>query len=68
MNKIHIDIRDDIPQEIALEHVLKVIKQGRISKDGKLYCYLTVFENGINVATNDYRKSDCFVVYKRMRR
>jgi hypothetical protein len=68
MSKIHIDIRDGIPQELAVEKVLKVIKQGRISKDDTIYCHLTVFEDGIHVAVNDYRKSDCFIVYKSKRK
>jgi len=62
--KIHIDIRDDIPPEVALDKVTQVVKGGRISKYNTLYCYLTVFPDSIAVAVNEYRKSDCFVVYK----
>lgn len=52
-----IDIRDDISPEIALKLVLEVVKFGKVSKG----------EDGIDyvVSTRQYRKSDCFIVYKR---
>lgn len=57
--------------EIDIESVLTlvaiVIKQGRISKNGKSYCYLTSF----NIEGQDYdlvcdlkRDSDVFTFYK----
>lgn len=64
MEKIHITIEDGINPEIALERVRTVVSRGRISKNGKLYCYVTAFGDGIVVAVADYRKSDCFRVYK----
>ena len=67
MAKIHIDIRDDIATEVALECVKMVIENGRISNKGKQYCYLTSFNVGddeVMVNTRDYRKSDCFLVWK----
>lgn len=66
-----IDIKDNIPDELALNLVLKVVKEGKISKGehGKMYyCWITVFEvDGIEyvVNTRQYRKQDCFLVYKR---
>ena len=62
--KIHITIHDDIKPEIALLRIATVVSEGRISKDNTKYCWLTVFSDDIAVAVNDYRKSDCFVVYK----
>jgi hypothetical protein len=62
--KIHIDIRDDIDPVDALTRVKHVISEGRVSRDGKYYCYLTTWKDGVHVAINIYRKSDCFVVYK----
>jgi hypothetical protein len=62
--KIIIDIRDDIPHETAMERVMYVIQQGRVSKKGKLFCYVTTWKDGIKVYTRDYRKNDCFVVLK----
>ena len=62
--KIIIDIRDDIPHETAMERVMYVIQKGRVSKNGKLFCYVTTWKDGIKVYTRDYRKNDCFVVLK----
>jgi hypothetical protein len=62
--KIHIDIRDDIKPEIALERVKQVIKGGRVSKNNTMYCFMSIFGDNITVVTREYRKSDCFVVYK----
>ena len=65
-----IDIRDDIPPEVALEAVKQVVREGKISKGehGKMYyCWATSFSTNIGkimVVTRQYRKSDCFVVYK----
>lgn len=65
-----IDIRDNISEEIALELVLDVVKRGRVSQgeNGKMYyCWVTIFNvNGIEyaVSVRQYRKTDCFVVYK----
>ena len=64
MSRIIIDVRDDIDPAAALMYVGNVIHQGRISKDDTKYCWLTTFHDGVTVAVRDYRKSDCFVVYK----
>lgn len=67
--KIHIDIRHNISPTIALECVRQVIEQGKISANGKSYCYATTFDtsNGeVWVAVRPYRKNDCFLVYKNM--
>lgn len=65
--KIHIDIRDDIPPSTALQLVKNVVDRGRISGNGKYYCFATIFDTNIGdiwVYTNLYRKSDCFIVKK----
>ena len=62
--KIHIDIRDDISTVDALDAVSRVISKGRVSKNNTMYCFLTIFSNRIAVSTNEYRKSDCFTVWK----
>ena len=70
MNKIEIDIRDNITPTIALEAVRQVIAEGKVSEGekGKMYyCWATTFntnEGDIVVATRMYRKNDCFMVYK----
>lgn len=65
--KIHLDIRDDIPHAVALWCVLEVVKDGRVSDNGKSYCYSTQFCTSVGriwVVTRQYRKSDCFLVVK----
>lgn len=66
--KIHLDIRSNISPSLALECVKQVIKQGKISANGKSYCYATTLfdtnEGKICVVTRPYRKSDCFLIYK----
>ena len=67
--RIHIDIRHDISPTIALECVRQVIAQGKLSANGKSYCYATTFdtnEGEVWVATRPYRKSNCFLVYKNL--
>lgn len=65
--KIHIDIRDDIPANIALRCVTRVVEEGRVSAKGTMYAYATTFDTCLGeiwVAARPYRKSDCFLVYK----
>ena len=65
-----IDIRDNIPDAIAVECVMHVVRAGRISegeKGKKYYCWATILKTPVGevvVATRQYRKDDCFVVYK----
>ena len=64
--KIYIDIRDEIPADIALRCVTNVIEDGRVSDNGKMYAYATAFDTHAGevwVAARPYRKSDCFLVY-----
>ena len=63
-SKVHITIDEGIKPSVALEHVAEVMKQGRISGNGKYYCFVTLFPDGTRVWVNKYRKSDCFVVEK----
>lgn len=62
-----IDIRDNIPHDVAISCLLEVIKRGRISRNETTYCYHTVFCTSVGnvcVSTKKYIKSDCFVIYK----
>lgn len=67
---MRIDIRDGIPDEIAIELVGIVIRQGRKSKKGDkmYYCWATEIEYNNErymVYVRDNRKTDCFVVTKK---
>ena len=64
-----IEIRKNIPDEIAIELVRMVIRQGRISKgkDRMYYCWATKITyqgKEYTVHVRDNRKTDCFVVTK----
>lgn len=64
-----IEIRDSIPDDIAIELVGIVIRQGRISegKDRMYYCWVTKIiyqDEEYTVYVRDNRKNDCFVVTK----
>ena len=68
--RIYLDIRDDIKPETALECVKQVVEAGKISNDGKSYCWLTTFSDGkeeLIVCTRPYRKNTCFAIYKEHR-
>ena len=64
-----IDIRKNIPDEIAIELVRMVIRQGRISKgkDRMYYCWatkITYQDEEYTIYVRNNRKTDCFVVTK----
>ena len=62
--KIIIENRSEkADNETVLERVSKVISNGRLSRNNKQYCYLTVFDDGICVSTTLNKKSDKFVVW-----
>ena len=65
MKEIRIKYDDEISDELASRLVLSVINQGKISNEGKRYCFATVFNvNGYNymVVANDKTKSIMFYV------
>ena len=66
-----IEIHDEIPPEVALRAVAQVVAEGKIStgEKGKMYyCWATSFQHPtvgrFIVLTRQYRKTDCFLVYK----
>jgi hypothetical protein len=67
MQKIVIKNESDLSIIDAMRLVESVIKNGRISNDGKQYCYLSVFDcEGIeyHVTAGLNKLSDTFLVYK----
>lgn len=69
-----INIGEGISDELALELVLKVVQQGRISVGRvgrKVYCFATVFtitedpNHEYIVIVNGNTKTDVFAVYKK---
>lgn len=65
MKEIRIKYDDDISDELASQLILSVINQGKISNEGKSYCFATVFKvNGTEyqVVANDKTKSIMFYI------
>lgn len=69
LNKeIRIKSEPDISDEVLTQLVWSVVVQGKISNDGKSYCYATLFDvdgRQYMVESNDKRKSQIFYVYKK---
>lgn len=67
MERLIINNKSDLPMEVCLDLCRRVVKEGRISADGKQYCYATVFRyNGLSYAVyaNLNKGSDSFTIYK----
>lgn len=65
MSKTIIDNRSDLSDYDALEMIMYVIASGRISNNGKQYCFLTVRlykGKGYQIASYLNKKSDRFVI------
>jgi len=63
--KLIIENRTDLPMEVVLEYVGKVLRKGRISNDGKQYCYGVTFSDGIDVFSDLNKKSDRLIITRR---
>lgn len=68
MNKIIINNKTKLNDEEALKLVLSVIAKGRISGNGKCYCYASGFRTSRNFSKNEIfvyaekRKNDIFTI------
>lgn len=64
MNKIIINNKTKLNDEVALKLVLSVIAKGRISGDGKCYCYASLFQiqNSEILVYTQKRKNDIFTI------
>jgi len=64
--RLIIDNRAGIPMSEALEYAIAVVEMGRISDDGKSYCYITRFRREMGdmmVAASRNKRSDRLVLY-----
>lgn len=70
LNKeIRIKAEEDISNGLILSLIGNVIAQGKISNNGKSYCYATLFEydgQKYMVEANDKGKCQMFYVYKKV--
>lgn len=62
VSKIIIDNRSSQTDEQAIQKVLSVMELGRVSNNGKQYCYITAFSDDVLVATDLNKCSDRFIV------
>ena len=62
-NRLIINIQDDTSPTDALLCIYEVIKLGRVSGNGKSYCYCSKFHDG-TVVIADKKKADIFYVRK----
>ena len=62
-NRLIINIQDDTSIKDALLCIYEVIKLGRVSGNGKSYCYCSKFNDG-TVVIADKKKADIFYVRK----
>ena len=68
MSKIIIRNSSTVSDQLALDLVSRVIQDGRVSDEGKAYCFMTVFMVGnieIAVSTKKNKTCDTFYVYTR---
>ena len=71
MNKMIIDNKTNLKLKDIFTLIHSVVSTGRISNDGKQYCYLTVFEHDkkeIHIASDLNKKSDKFTIYERLKK
>ena len=62
MSRIIIDNQSCLPDDKAMQYALTVIREGRISDNGRCYCYATRFIDGIEVYATRNKASDRFIV------
>ena len=70
MGKIIIDNRSSISDAAALNTVIRSIEAGRISNNGKQYCYVCVMETHegtVQVASDLNKCSDKFTIVDEIR-
>ena len=65
MGKLIIDNRTNIKMEDILPYIKAVLAKGRISNNGKQYCYGISFNNGVNIYSDLNKKSDRLIVIRR---
>ena len=67
VSEIRIKYKEGISDHLAIQLVESVIRQGKISNEGKNYCFATSFNvNGSEymVVANDKTKSEMFYITK----
>ena len=66
MSRLIIDNQSDLEMDTVIRLVESVVKNGRISNNGKQYCYLTSFgieDKEYHVVSRLNKNSDSFIIY-----
>lgn len=64
MSRIIINNKTDIPDEIALKKILSVIREGKVSNNGKQYCYVVSFLDGTFVSSGLLKEGHVFTLWQ----
>lgn len=67
MQKLIIDNRTELPMEVVLHYIIKVVKLGRISNNNRQYCgavVVSIDNYGYVIYSDLNKKSDKFIIYK----
>lgn len=62
-DKIIIVNKTDYPLSRCFDYIKVIISTGRVSNDGKSYCYVTQFKDGTMVAAQRNKQSDTFTLW-----
>lgn len=65
MKQILIKFPDDMPDNKALCYVENVVCEGKISKNGKCYCFVTEFVDHTVVSVNERAKYPTFRIWRK---
>lgn len=60
--KLIIDNRSRLEDSECLTLIQRVMEEGRVSNNGKQYCYVTRFHGGVTVYSDLNKKSDRFII------
>lgn len=63
MKQILIKFLDSMDDKDAIEYVKEVILQGKISGNGKFYCYISEFDDGTKVSVSEKAKHPTFQIW-----
>jgi len=62
VSRLIVDCRANITMAEALEYAAVVVGKGRISNEGKQYCYVSSFKDGIVAHASVNKTSDRIVI------
>ena len=64
MSRLIIDNQTEMTDGDVLKYVIHIVHKGKISNSGKQYCYATVFNDGVVVASILNKSSERLLIYR----